>query len=45
MLTGVTNKAAPGGGTILYIGGTLTITSAATEGDFSPAFTINVNYN
>jgi hypothetical protein len=46
LLTGAANQAAPAAtGTLLKIGGTLTVASTVTEGDYAPGFTITANYN
>jgi hypothetical protein len=45
MILGKSNLPAPGSGTILNVGAVLLISKDVEEGDYSPAFTITVNYD
>jgi hypothetical protein len=45
MLAGITAQAAPGTGTNLTLGATLTIEDTVTEGNYSPELQIDVTYN
>jgi spore coat protein U-like protein len=45
LISGITNQSAPGAGTALKVGAVLQVQNTVDEGDYSPAFTITVNYN
>lgn len=45
LLTGITGQDAPGAGENLTIGATMTIESFVTEGDYTPGFQVEVNYD
>ncbi len=45
ILAGITNQTAPGTGEDLTIGAVLQVADTVTEGNYAPAFTIEVSYN
>lgn len=45
LLAGITGQDAPGAGTNLSLGATLTVQNTVVEGDYTPGFQIEVNYD